>query len=97
MEVKQLIELAKKMDTILAKVKVKKKSYGFTIKVIENEITVECGWDYPNSIYGKVTAAAEKVGLPYKHLSVCADVSLTEGTEKYRGYVNGGKKAWSRY
>jgi hypothetical protein len=89
MKEKTLIEKAEIVAKKLEKVTSKKKAVGFTIKVSDKEVTVECGRDYPDSVANKVFNAFEKAGLAGNQYSCCAEVS--GGNVLKTIYVNGGK------
>lgn len=57
------------------------------------EIDVECGRDYPDSLFDKITDAYEKIeGLSSQNVSVCADSSGATVIKSTR--IAGGPKRY---
>ena len=57
------------------------------------EIIVECGWDYPDSLFEKITRLGESVGIPVKTLNICAESYGHSMIESAR--IGGGPKRYS--
>jgi hypothetical protein len=62
------------------------------VKLMDNEITIECGFNYPSRVYDKIRKAAEKLNISMKDICVCAEQS--GGTVIKTAYVCGGPKRY---
>ena len=56
----------------------------------DNEIVVECGWNYPDKLYNKIADKAEEMDI-YENLSICAESS--GGNVLLTQRINGGPKS----
>jgi len=62
------------------------------VKLMKDEIVIECGWDFPDKIFHKVSDAADSANLKDSDISVCAEQS--GGTVLDSKRINGGPKRY---
>ncbi len=63
------------------------------VKVVNGELNVECGFNYPDEMVDVIDRIANECGI--KNVSICAEVCGPNTTESER--VCGGPKKYSRY
>jgi len=93
-EAEEKIDLKAKFPELVAALE--KAKVPCKVKLLDaphSEIVVECGWDYPDSIFDKVDKAANSVGLnTSNNVNVCADQS--GGTVVDSKRIAGGPKRY---
>lgn len=62
------------------------------MKLMKDNIVVECGWNYPDKLADKIWDAGEKLGIEYNQIEVCAEQS--GGTVLDTKRINGGPKRY---
>jgi hypothetical protein len=92
---KQIQSAIEKLTKGLSKIKHKGKLVGFTLIVRKDEITVACGWDFPDTIASKVSNLRAKI----KSIDVSCAADSVGGVILKTIYINGGKSdsRFSRY
>ena len=81
-----------KYDAIVTELE--KKNIPCKVKETETGLIIECGYDYPDRITEKVEDAAEKIGMPYNKLIICAD--STGDTVLRSKSIKGGPKSYRK-
>jgi hypothetical protein len=59
----------------------------------DGSMIVECGWDYPDSVFEKITRLGESIGIPVNTLEICAESYGHSIIESAR--IAGGPKRYS--
>ncbi len=62
------------------------------VKLASNEISVECGWNYPNSLFNKIDKLLAKLGINSNDVCICAETS--GGTIIETKSISGGPKRY---
>jgi len=62
------------------------------VKLQDSSIVIECGWDFPDRIFHKVSDAADAANLKDSEIEVCAEQSGGKILDSKR--VNGGPKRY---
>lgn len=62
------------------------------VKLSDHTIIIECGWDFPDRIFHKVSDAADAANLKDSEIEVCAEESGAKVIDSKR--VNGGPKRY---
>ena len=65
------------------------------VKLLANEVLVECGWDYPDRVADQVFGAADKVGISGNELDLCAE-ACGHGVPEKTARVAGGPRRYGR-
>jgi hypothetical protein len=73
----------------------KKASIPCRVKDLGDQLVVELGWDFPDSLDSKVSSIIEKVGIPYGKYSLSAE-SSGPGVKRSQT-IGGGPRRYSRY
>lgn len=62
------------------------------VKLSSHEILIECGWNYPNSLFNKIDKQLAKLGISSNDVSICAESS--GGTIIETKSISGGPKRY---
>lgn len=62
------------------------------VKLMDDEIVIECGWNFPDRIFDKVSDAADDANLKSSDINVCAEQDGGKVLDSKR--INGGPKRY---
>ncbi len=58
-----------------------KKKVPCRVKIVNDRFTVECGWNFPNSIFRTVSSIAKECGI--ENISICAESSVSSTVSEF--------------